>query len=420
MIRRASVAAVIVGLLALSAWGQISREAPEKIAAKAPKGRLIIAGADATAGEGPTTYQISYVADDSYVGKYVILTVKDTGSVEVQDPRTGKKERKTQIRTTIAQLPFAAKQAGREVVTLPATQASDSTLELTVGRSNTIKLVPRGGIWARPEAGDVVKIAAACPEKSTAVPAKPRKVLVYTKTLGFYHDAIPLGARAIQIMGQKTGAWETVISDDCYMFEPETLAQFDAVMMMSTTGELFGLTGKQANERLRKSLIDFVASGKGLAGSHAATDCSYRWKEYGDMIGGFFAGHPFGQIHVKIDDPKHPVSAAFGGQDFDIRDEIYTFRDPYSRTKQRVLISVDMEKTKLADDPRRPGFKQGENRADHDYALSWVKEYGNGRVFYCAFGHDHGIFWNRMILQHYLDGMQYVLGDLKADATPGK
>jgi len=276
----------------------------------------------------------------------------------------------------------------------------------------------------------IQKITAAAPEKATAQPQKARKILVYGKTTGgFYHDVIPIGAKAMEILGKKAGAWETVISDDPSNFEPEKLAQFDAVVMMSTTGEAFEvsrddarkLTGqaKETNDRLRKSLLDFVKSGKGIIGSHAATDYSYDWPEYGEMMGGYFQGHPFYDIAVKIDDPKSPINAAFKGQGFTITDEMYTFRDPYSREKLHILLSIDLPNSvKIPADANRPGFKKGENRNDHDYAISWIREYGKGRVFYCSFGHQHQILWNPAILQHYLDGIQYALGDLKADATP--
>jgi len=254
------------------------------------------------------------------------------------------------------------------------------------------------------------------PEKPAGAPAKPHKVLVYTATSGYKHDSIPLAAHAILLLGQKSGAWETLISNDRHMFEPETLAQFDAVMMVSTTGSLFGDPDKTVNERLRKSLLDFVASGKGLAGCHAATDCSYDWKEYGAMMGGFFAGHPFGKVSVRNEDPRSPLNAAFKGENFDFQDEMYTFREPYSREKLHILLSIDI--AKLPDDPAKPGFKLKENRADHDYAISWIHEYGKGRVFYCSFGHQHHVWYTPFLLQYFQAGLQYVLGDLQADATP--
>jgi hypothetical protein len=100
----------------------------------------------------------------------------------------------------------------------------------------------------------------------------------------------------------------------------------------------------------------------------------------------------------------------FEGKGFEISDEIYTFKDPYSRDKLHLLMSIDWENQAVD--------KQKANRADNDYALSWIRDYGSGRVFYCGFGHDHPIFWNTTILKHYLAGIQYAMGDLKADATP--
>jgi type 1 glutamine amidotransferase len=276
---------------------------------------------------------------------------------------------------------------------------------------------------------EITKITEAMPSKAPAGPRKARKVLVFTLTRGFAHSSVAVAASAFQIMGQKTGAFEAVVSDDVAMFEPNSLRQFDAVIMDNTTGELFSTdtknltpeeqqAAKERTDRLRKSLLDFVNSGKGLAGIHAATDCLYNWKEYGAMMGGYFNGHPFRKIVVKNEDPRSPINAAFQGEGFAIEDEMYTFRDPYARTNLHILLSIDMAKTQLPDDPNRPGFKKDENRPDHDYAISWVRRQGRGRVFYCSFGHEHNIFWKTPILQHMLAGIQFALGDLQADATP--
>jgi len=262
------------------------------------------------------------------------------------------------------------------------------------------------GLWAeekKPVKDDEIqKMTAAMPDAPCVKPAKARQLLVFTLTKGFPHDSVPVAAKAFEIMGEKTGAWTTVVSDDVQMFAPDKLKAFDAVMMDNTTGTLF------TDETLKKSLVDFVKEGKGLAGCHAATDCFYDWKEFGDMMGGYFDGHPFGHISVKIDDTKSPLTKMFGGKGFDIRDEIYIFKTPYSREKLRILLSIDWENANLKKD----------KRADNDYALSWIQPYGKGRVFYCAFGHDHAIFWNKPVLQHFLAGIQYAMGDLKADSTP--
>jgi len=255
---------------------------------------------------------------------------------------------------------------------------------------------------------EVAKMTAAMPTTPTVKPTKVAKVLVFSLTKGFHHDSIPICSETFKVMGQKIKAWETVESTDTAMFAPEKLKDFDAIIMNNTTSEKGGeLTGDPV---LKAGLIDFVKSGKGIVGIHSATDCWYNFKDYGDMMGGFFAGHPFGHISVKVDDPKSPLTAAFKGKGFEINDEIYTFKDPYSRDKLHILLSVDWTNS--------GNLKGGTRPQDNDYALSWIHEYGKGRVFYSAFGHKHEICWNPAILQSWMDGMQYVLGDLKADATP--
>ncbi|HPO37520.1 MAG TPA: discoidin domain-containing protein, partial [Kiritimatiellia bacterium] len=61
----------------------------------------------------------------------------------------------------------------------------------------------------------------------------------------------------------------------------------------------------------------------------------------------------------------------------------------------------------------------GQRRADKDYAVSWIRPYGKGRVFYTSFGHDQRAFLDKAVVVHILDGIQYAIGDLKADDAPG-
>jgi type 1 glutamine amidotransferase len=268
------------------------------------------------------------------------------------------------------------------------------------------------------------QVEAALPTDAPAKPQKPRKALVFTLASGFVHSSIPLGAQTFKLMGEKLGTWEAVVTSDKEMFQPDKLAQFDAVIMESTTGELFGLhrgdygkisaDEKEHNEALRKSLVDFVRAGHGLVGIHAAGDCSYDWPEYGEMMGGYFNGHPWHHVTYKIDDPSSPLTAMFPkDQPFVLDDETYTFKkEPYSREKLHVLASIDMSQMNDKD-------KKAENRPfDHDYALAWVHGFGKGRVFYAAHGHSENIYWNPVMLKFYLAGIQYALGDLKADDAP--
>jgi type 1 glutamine amidotransferase len=279
-----------------------------------------------------------------------------------------------------------------------------------------------------PVSPDVVaQIAESLPESAPARPAEPRLVLVYSRTLGFRHASIPTGAKALQMLGEKTRAFAAVHSEDPTMFEADKLAGFDAVIMLNTTGECLsdsrGDTDSESAKRRKENLRQFVASGKGLMGIHSATDTMYSSKEYGDLIGGWFTGHPWHtEVPLKVDAPNHPLTSMFDpAEGFVIKDEIYQFAQrgegesfggyqPYSRDKLRVLLSLNTKEFDVS----------AGKRTDDDYAISWIREYEDGRVFYTVLGHNDFIFWNPVILQHYLAGVQYVCGDLPADASPSQ
>jgi type 1 glutamine amidotransferase len=298
---------------------------------------------------------------------------------------------------------------------------------------------------APPKPADLAKMEAALPEKAPATPKKARKVLIYGNANGFVHSSISLGEQTVAKMGEKTGAYTSTISDDPAVFDD--LSSYDAVMLVSCTGHFLlprvdagkapdkaasdeekkaydakkkeaetaaNLAGYKEKEKQRfDNLLAFVKEGKGLAGIHASTDAYYDWPEWGAAIGGYFNGHPYHKVTVKIDDPKSPITAGFEGKEYPIDDETYTFKQvPWSRGLLHILTSLDVDKFTEDD-------KKKENRPyDHDYGISWIHEYGKGRVFYCAHGHGEGVYSQKPMLQEYLAGLQYALGDLAADATP--
>jgi len=143
------------------------------------------------------------------------------------------------------------------------------------------------------------------------------------------------------------------------------------------------------------------------------------WPEFNKMIGAFFKFHwnDGQEISVKVDEPNHPLNAAFKGQpQLVVIDETYTFgRDTYSRKNLRVLTSVDYAKMSAEDKA-----KEQYPRADGDYALSWIHRDGKGRVFYEAFGHNEKVYAIKPILEHVLAGVQYALGDLQVDDSPSQ
>ncbi len=141
-----------------------------------------------------------------------------------------------------------------------------------------------------------------------------------------------------------------------------------------------------------------------------------QWPEFNKLIGGYFKFHwPDPQlIYVKIDDPNSPLTAMFHGKEFEIRDETYTFaQESFSRRNVHVLTSIDYQKMSPEDKA-----KEVNPRTDGDYALSYIRREGDGRVFYEGHGHDDRVYAMTPMLEHIRAGIQYALGDLKADDSP--
>jgi type 1 glutamine amidotransferase/sugar phosphate isomerase/epimerase len=261
------------------------------------------------------------------------------------------------------------------------------------------------------------RIEAAIPSEAFVRPRKNRKLLIFDLNVGYGgHSSIPTANLAFTLMGQKTGAFETVISKDPSAFKPDSLKQFDAVFLNNTVGNLF------EDAELRQSLLEFVYGGGGLMGAHGTTVAFTRWPgayedwpEFGIMLGARGANHYDSDEHVfiKLEDPNHPINRPFGSKDFEYRDEFFRVHGPYSRNRVRVLFSIDTAKTKFVGQPRGNCYRE-----DDDYALAWVRRYGRGRVFYCTIAHNPYVFWDPKMLQFYLAATQFALGDLQAPTIP--
>lgn len=260
---------------------------------------------------------------------------------------------------------------------------------------------------------EIAKITAAMPAKAVAEPKQPRKMLVFWRCETFFHTVIPVANEALKIMGEKTGAFQvTVVTDDYSVFNAETLKQFDVICLNNTTSLKFD---PQATPERCKALMDFVQSGKGLVGIHAAADNFYQFPEAQEMMGNKFTAHPWGAgstVAIKIDQPDHPLTAPFQGKTFKVKDEIYRTAPPlYNREKQFVLMSLDMT------DPATRDMR-GVIESDKDTGITWIKEVGKGRLFYCSLGHNDEIFMNTPILEHYLRGIQFAAGDFPVPTKP--
>jgi type 1 glutamine amidotransferase len=255
------------------------------------------------------------------------------------------------------------------------------------------------------------QIEAAAPKQAIAKPKKPRKLLVLDLNIGWPgHATIPNGNLAVELMAKNTGAFEPIFSNDLDNLKYPKIRQFDAIFLNSTVGQVF------VDPEIRKALVRFVREGGGLGGVHGASYTSLDWPEFTEMLGAGEGPHRVEQATLKVDDPNSPLTAPFDRAGFAYEDEFYRFyaNGPYSRDRLHVLLSIDTTKTDMVHGRPLP---RG-SRPDNDYGLSWIRSYGKGRVFFCAFGHTPGLFTTPKMAQHVFAGIQFILGDLAVDTTP--
>lgn len=268
-------------------------------------------------------------------------------------------------------------------------------------------------------------VAALAPKEPRVRPAAPRRVLVCSLATGYCHEVIPHVKTVIDILAG-TGAFEVVHSDSISMFEPGTLSTFDAVVLNNTCTQnphrnwfidvlaadksLDESQRKARAAQLEKNLIAYVESGKGIMAVHGGIVFLNNSMDFSHMIGGSFISHPVQQeITLKPVEPGHPLLKAFGGKPFTHFDEPYLFGKAYAEKDFRPLLEMEVAKLQAK---AREGM-QGDRRF-----VSWIRRQGKGRVFYVSPSHRPESYQRAELLQFYLDGLQYVLGDLKCEDAP--
>jgi type 1 glutamine amidotransferase/sugar phosphate isomerase/epimerase len=287
----------------------------------------------------------------------------------------------------------------------------------TAQDSPVIKIVPDTIVTAEQKS----LIEKAAPTEAVVKPIKARKLLIFDINADYGgHGSIPYANYAFTFMGKKTGAFETVLSRDPQVFQADSLKQFDAIFFNNNVGNIF------SDPVLRQNIVNFVRRGGGLMGVHGTTAAFLNWSgpnagtddwtEFGEMIGGRGANHREmdEKIFINVEEPDHPLMQFFPRNGFEYQSEFFRVSDPYSREKQRVLMSINKAKSNMNREPYN-GVKE---RADEDYALAWVKQYGYGRCFYSTIAHEPKNFWDPMMLKFYLAAAQFVLGDLDASTLP--
>jgi type 1 glutamine amidotransferase len=232
--------------------------------------------------------------------------------------------------------------------------------------------------------------------------ARKKRVMAVGMTVGFYHDSTTEALATVKKLGDESGLWDTYIYTDISAITKEkrggnakNLDYFDAIFFM-TTGEL-PFTDEQ-----KASFLAFIKDeGKGFIGAHCATDTFYKWPEYGEMLGGYFDHHPWNTFDapIVVEDHSHPLVKHFP-KELVLKDEIYQFKD-WNRDSMRVLMALDSTKLDLT--------KQNVKRADRDFGVTWVKNYGAGRVFYSTLGHTIESWKDPRVQKMWLEGIRWAL-----------
>ena len=293
----------------------------------------------------------------------------------------------------------------------------------------------------------------------------PKKVLVVTVTTGFRHSSIPVAEKVLSELAQKSGkftvdfvrqpegmpktpnrprpgakgesdtahqealkkfaaeeaayaAWKPKVAAALEKLSPANLKQYDAVLFASTTGDDLPLPDKQG-------FVDWVASGKGFIGVHAATDTFKTFAPYVTMIGGAFRTHgPQVTVQCINQDPAHAACQHLPAR-WTIYDEIYQLKD-FNPASVHRLLSLD--NLMLNDEEKRAN-----KGTPGDYPIAWSRMHGKGRVFYTSLGHREDV-WDptytdksgrmnspevaKQFQQHVLSGILWALGLAPGSASP--
>lgn len=248
-----------------------------------------------------------------------------------------------------------------------------------------------------------------CAAQSPSAPQK-KHLLVIGEEKGYRHEAVPHAMATIERLGTATGLWDTTLRTDTEAltrkkleYNAKNLNDFDAVLFF-TGGDL------EMDAQQKSDFISFIHDdGKGFIGVHSATITFVGWPEYGDMIGGYYDEHPWITFDAPIivEDPSFPGMEQFPHA-FVLRDEIYQMRN-YSRDKVRVLMRLDVSKLDMKN--------KNVHRSDGDFAVTWAKMYGKGRVYYTSLGHVEAN-WDKPEFQQMVTGaIEWAMGLKNADVT---
>jgi cytochrome c len=222
--------------------------------------------------------------------------------------------------------------------------------------------------------------------------ASQKRVLVFSKTAGFRHASIKEGKQFLLDLGKKQN-FAVDTSENSEVFAEANLKKYNAVVFLSTTGDVLNPPQQTAFER-------YIQAGGGYMGIHAASDTEYSWDWYNSLMGGFFASHP-GNPNVQNGkmitmDKNHP-STAHLPETFERKDEFYDFKS-LKKDILKFLVKVD-----------ESSYKDGKMGDFHP--MAWYHEFDGGKAFYTNYGHTPETFSEPLMTEHFWGGLKYVMAE---------
>jgi len=222
------------------------------------------------------------------------------------------------------------------------------------------------------------------------------EILVFSKTAGFRHSSIDDGIAALRDLAGTNG-FTVDATEDAQAFTTGNLARYEAVVFLSTTGDVL-------NDSQQSAFEQYIKDGGGYVGIHAAADTEYDWPFYAGLAGALFHSHPHNQTAtVRVEDRAHAATAHLGAtwQRFD---EWYNYRTN-PRATAHVLASLD-----------ESSYTGGSMSGDHP--IAWCKDYQGGRAFYTGGGHTDESYSEPAFRRHLLGGIRWAAGLTNADCRP--
>lgn len=234
------------------------------------------------------------------------------------------------------------------------------------------------------------------------------KALMLTQSLTFTHGPVNRKDQtlapseiALTQLGQQTGLFDLTCTQNAEADLTKANLQKYQLLIFYSQGDI-PIAAVDLDYLVKEWLPQ---KGHAFVGFHSTTDTLGNDQRYWDMIGGTFDGHPWNageMVTITVHDQHHPATKPLG-EEFQIQDEIYQYKN-FQPEKVRVLMSLNM-----ATCPTKKPYH---------VPVSWVKNYGDGRVFYTNLGHNESTWTNPKFIEHTTGGLRWALGLEPGDATP--